>query len=552
MKRLATALLMTGVVLGLSLLFTSIADASARVQGLDHCVPSGTCHFGPVFASYPNYAVVCSQINCNFVSAANWEQVVVGVTPGPTLLQTDYAAAGETFGGGLTMGNLFSYWKASGIDGVYLKSWATQSRTKSNIESLVLSQRALMVESITTKSAFIGSTKFGAGEAIMIVDGFTPKGPLVVFEGRTYQMTWPQWFAQVKVVWRFSVSLTPPSPPSIAPTAALKLSQSTVPASGTTVTLNLSSTNATICSLSSVPSLWAAGSVSVPCTGTYPITVVPASTARQWVFTFTADNGAGQSATATQTLTQTAPVQSTPTAYNTSNNWSGYVVPSSSALITDAQGDFTVPTMNCADTPNGDTSIWVGIGGQQWSTGGNSGTLLQTGIDADCVAGLQQNDAWFERWPSVPNNSQMFENFPVYAGDQFQVSVYETTTNQWVTLLSDVNTGESGIMLTGDSWGVGPTSSILNSWTVQGDTSGLSYGGGYTAEWILEDNTNSTTNQLNPFANFESVTWTNLESSFTTWSLTHDETWAIVQDGVTLATPTATTSDGFTVGYNGP
>ena len=312
--------------------------------------------------------------------------------------------------------------------------------------------------------------------------------------------------------------------------------------------LNFTSTNATSCSLSSVPSMWAAGSTNVPCTGVYPFTVVPASTAQQWVFTFTASNGAGQTATATQTLTQSSPP---PTAYNTSNNWSGYVVPSSGALITDVQGDFTVPTMNCADTPNGDTAIWVGIGGQQWSTGGNSGPLLQTGVDTNCVDGLQQNDAWFEQYPSVPNTAPIFDNFPIYAGDQIQVSVYETTTNQWVTLLSDVSTGESGIMLTGDSWGVGPTSSILNNWTVQGDTSGLNYGGGYTAEWIVEDDTNATTNMLNPFANFGSVTWTSLESSFTTWSLSHVETWAIVQHGVTLATPTATTTDGFTVGYTG-
>ena len=641
MKRLVAALLMTGMALGLSLPFSSSADASPRVQGLDHCVPSGACHFGPVFASYPNYANVCSQINCNFVSAANWEEVAVGVTPGPALLQTDYAAAGQTFGGGLSMGGLFTYWKRSGIDGVYLKSWSTQSRATSNVESLVLRQRALLVESTTSKSAFIGSTKFGAGDAVMIVDGFTPKGPLVVFEGRTYQMTWPQWFAQVKVVWRLSISLTPPS---TSPTAVLGLSEFTVPSAGATVTLTFTSTNATTCSLSSVPSLWTAGSATVACTGTYRVTVIPASTAQQWIITFTAGNVAGQSATAAQTLTQEAPAQLTPTAtlslsqsnvpsagatvtltftstnattcslssvpslwtagstkvactgtylikvipasipqrwvftftaknvagqsatatqtliqtapppsaYNSSTNWSGYVVPSSSALITDAQGNFTVPAMNCADTPNGDTSIWVGIGGEQWSNGGNSGTLLQTGVDADCVGGFQQNDAWFEQWPSIPNNAQTFDNFPVFAGDQIQVSVYETTTDQWVTLLSDVNTGESGIMLTGDSWGVGPTSNILNSWTVQGDTSGLSYGGGYTAEWIVEDNTNSITDELNPFANFGSVTWTGLESSFTTWSLTHDETWAIVQNGETLATPTATTSDGFTVGYTGP
>ena len=641
MTRISVVILAASVTLGVNLLLTTAANASVRVPGLDHCVQNSTCHYGPVTASFPDYSTICSQDNCNFVSAANWEQVVAGVTPSKALLKTDYSAAGETFNGGLSVGDLFTYWRTLGIDGVYLNSWATQSRSRARTQSSVLADRALLVESMSSRSAYIGTTKFGAGEAFMIVDGFTPKGPLVVFASRTYQMTWAQWSAQVKLVWTLKVSVTPRStiltaalklnqssipstgatvtltfsstnastcslssvpsfwaaastnvactgtyqiiiepgtnskqwaftftasdgtgqsasstqtliqtaPAQDSPAAELKLSQSSVPSTGATVTLTFSSTNATTCLLSSVPSLWAAGSTNVPCTGTYQIKVIPASTAQQWVFTFTANNGTGQFATAAQTLTQTGPA---PPAYNTSNNWSGYVVPSSSALITDAQGDFTVPTLNCADTPNGNTSIWVGIGGQQWSTGGSSGTLLQTGVDANCVGGLQQNDAWFEQYPSVPNNSRTFENLPVYAGDQIQVSVYETTTNQWVTLVSDVNTGESGIMLTGDSWGVGPTSNILNSWTVQGDTSGLSYGGGYTAEWIVEDNSNSTTNNLNPFANFGSVTWTVLESSFTTWSLTHVETWAIVQSGVTLATPTATTADGFTVSYTGP
>jgi len=640
-KRVSVVVLVASVTLGVNLLLTTATNASVRVPGLDHCVQNSTCHYGPVFASFPDYSTICSHDNCNFVSAANWEQAAAGVTPSKALLKADYAAAGETFNGGLSIGDLFTYWKTSGIDGVYLNRWAKQSRSRASIERLILADRALLVESKISKGAYIGTTKFGAGEAFMIVDGFTPKGPLVVFASRTYQMTWTQWSAQVKLVWMLKVTATAPStslttalrlsqssvpstgatvtltfsstnattcslssvpsfwaaatanvsctgtyaitvvpsstaqqwlftftanngagqsaiatqtltqtaPTQAAPTTALKLSQSSVPSTGATVTLTFSSTNATTCSLSSVPSLWTAGSTSVPCTGTYQVKVIPSSIAQQWVFTFTANNDAGQSATATQTLTQSSPP---PPAYNTSNNWAGYVVPSSSTLITDAQGGFTVPTMNCADTPNGSTSIWVGIGGEQWSTGGSSGTLLQTGVDANCVGGLQQNDAWFEQWPSVPNNSQTFENFSLYAGDQIQVLVYETTTNQWVTLVSDVNTGESGIMLTGDSWGVGPTSNILSNWTVQGDTSGLNYGGGYTAEWIVEDSTNSTTNMLNPFGNFGSVSWTNLESSFTTWSLTHVETWAIVQNGVTLATPTATATDGFIVSYTGP
>ena len=86
---------------------------------------------------------------------------------------------------------------------------------------------------------------------------------------------------------------------------------------------------------------------------------------------------------------------------------------------------------------------------------------------------------------------------------------------------------------------------------IQGTRTGLSYSGGYTAEWTVEDDTDGATNTINPFANFGTVTWTDLESSFTTWSLTQIETWAVVQNGVTIATPTANSGDGFTVSYTG-
>lgn len=293
-------------------------------------------------------------------------------------------------------------------------------------------------------------------------------------------------------------------------------------------------------------------------TETYNVAVALTTNAFTYVgYTFndwnTAANGSGTSFTngelvqfaGSVTLYAQWAVASAP-AVNKSSNWSGYVVPSSSALITDAQGDWTVPTLNCVDTPSGQTAIWVGIGG----VGGSSGSLLQTGINSSCVDGVQQDTGWWELYPSTPNYAQNFMSFPVSPGDEIQASVYQTTSGVWATEVSDVNTGLSGYMVTGGSWGVGQTSS--GTFSTQGLAAGISYAGGYTAEWIVEDATNSSTQAYYPFANFGSVTFTNLKSSFTSWSLTPSETWAIVQSGVTLATPTATSTDGFTVGYTGP
>jgi hypothetical protein len=558
MKRLPISLAALPLAVVIGVLFPSAASAASPVQGLATCSPGPGCHYGPVHNSYPNYLTVCSRQDCTFVAAANLVQITTGLKTSAASLKADYAQAGQTYGGGLGMGALWSYWTNVGIDGVQISAVKLYPRDKADLENEVLGFRALIIEMALGDGSYLGATRFSAGTALTVVDGYTPKGPLVVYQDRTIQMTWAQWGSDAKAMWGVTTSIVAPAPappPPTAPTATLSLSTLSVPAAGAAVTLTYSSTNATNCTLASSPSLWTTNPATVSCSGTYQL-VVPTSTAEsQWIFTFTALNATGQSATSTQTLTQTAPVVTTPTAAYTSTNWSGYVVPSSSALITDAQGDFTVPTLNCADAPNGYSAIWVGIGGEQWSpnSSASSGTLLQTGVNANCVNGVQQNYGWFEMFPSQPNHSVEFNNFPVATGDQIQTSVYETTSSQWVTLVSDLNTGLSGIMLTGASWGVGPTSTIhTTGWTVQGTTAQLVYSGGYTAEWIVEDPENMATTNLFPFANFSSVTWTNLASSFTTWSLTQSETWAIVQSGATLAAPTSTSTDGFIDTYSGP
>jgi hypothetical protein len=110
-------------------------------------------------------------------------------------------------------------------------------------------------------------------------------------------------------------------------------------------------------------------------------------------------------------------------------------------------------------------------------------------------------------------------------------------------------------MVTVDAWGVGRTESGTITFTKQGNAEGYSYSGAYTAEWIVEDVEEGSANPggtYAPFANFGTVTFSNMESSFTSWSLTPDEEWGIVQNGITLAAPTVTSADGFTDTYTGP
>src|ERR1019366_4292737 len=174
----------------------------------------------------------------------------------------------------------------------------------------------------------------------------------------------------------------------------------------------------------------------------------------------------------------------TPFTGSISSNWSGYVLPSS-AILTETSAQWILPTLNCTDTVNADSSTWVGIGGFEWSTGGSSGALLQTGTDDGCVNGVQQDNGWWELYPV--NSEQPFSSYPVLPGNSMEAYVYQESNGAWVTQLNNLTTGLSGTMVTGEGWGVAP---IGASFTYQGPTAGLTYSGGYTAEWIVEDNTN--------------------------------------------------------------
>ncbi len=342
--------------------------------------------------------------------------------------------------------------------------------------------------------------------------------------------------AQRKVVLREAAAL----PAGL--TASLSLSPASLPATGGPVTAIYSSSNATSCSLSSTPSLWSGSNpLPVSCKGrtTLP-SQPPAVSTRQWTLTFTADGAGGKVETATRTL-----VEGTST-FTPSANWSGYVVPSSS-VVTSVSGRFTVPTLNCSHTPNAGESTWVGTGG----AGGTTGDLLQTGVRSDCVGGTQHDDpAWWEEAPEYPEID--FQTISVSPGDQIEASVYEESDGvTWVTRLDDLSTGISGVMITGGAYGTILDSNTGTWRTVEGSTASVSYSGGYTAEWIVEDYYSVGLSGEVPLADFGTVAFSGLTTSLPTWDLTPAEEVGIVQNGVTLAVPSPPASGGFSVSFSG-
>jgi hypothetical protein len=279
----------------------------------------------------------------------------------------------------------------------------------------------------------------------------------------------------------------------------------------------------------------------VRCNARFTVTLPALAAAARWSFVLRARNAGRRVAVVTRSLTLSAPP------FDVSPNWSGYVV-RSSVPLTQVSGQFTVPSLNCTDTNNAGESEWVGVGG----AGGTSGDLLQTGVRSDCIGGVQYDDAgWWEEAPEYPEAD--FHSMSVSAGDTMQATVWQdATSGAWSTQLDDLTTGVSGVMTTGIGYGT-----VLDSnptvWQVEeGSTAGVSYAGGYTAEWIVEDYELS--GALVPLADFGTITFAGLSTSLSSWGLTSDEQVGIGDDGGYLhAAPTApdSTGDGFSVTYTG-
>jgi hypothetical protein len=230
-----------------------------------------------------------------------------------------------------------------------------------------------------------------------------------------------------------------------------------------------------------------------------------------------------------------------------SANWSGYVVPSSDP-VTEVSGEFTVPKLDCRRTSNSGESMWVGIGG----AGGATGDLLQTGVRSNCILGSQDvNPGWWAEFPAYRETD--FDSRFVSASDSIRATVSRNSDGSWTTRLDDLSTGVSGVMSTGGSYGTISDSSPTVWLDKEGSAAHVSYSGGYTAEWILEDFYQGN-GELATLADFGSVAFTALTTSLPSWGLSGDEQVGIGdQDGRLWAAPSGPDSSGrgFSVSYTG-
>jgi len=224
-------------------------------------------------------------------------------------------------------------------------------------------------------------------------------------------------------------------------------------------------------------------------------------------------------------------------------NWAGYVI-HADGNVGYVSGIWTVPTLNCQETPNAADGVWAGIGGD----GNDTGALLQTGVADNCTDGSQQDQAW---WELVENGSMYppyYFGMSVSPGDEMQASVYLDQSGQWVTRIDDLTTGISGWMTAGGTYGTEQDGSA--SYVRDGSSGEISYDGGSSVEWVVEGPGLIDTGQnFQPITDFGTVQFSDLRAGLQSWSLNAGEADQINCNNQVVADPGTPDGDGFSVSY---
>jgi peptidase A4-like protein len=114
---------------------------------------------------------------------------------------------------------------------------------------------------------------------------------------------------------------------------------------------------------------------------------------------------------------------------STSTNWSGYAA--TGARFTSISSSWTEPLATCSAGETSYSSFWVGLDGD------TSGTVEQTGTDADCSSGVPRYYAWYEMYPKFPTNL----SFTVNPNDTLSASVSTDGVGRFTLSISDSTQG---------------------------------------------------------------------------------------------------------------
>ena len=184
---------------------TNVAGISTIVNSgqIDKCDPiDSNCYPGPTYETFPAYGNTDAALgDCTFAAAADWEQLNLGIHPDQTTIGYEFHEAGGSETNGLDVNTFFSYWKNHGIAGVVAKKVSSYYTDQIDVENGIRDYGELLAELSFSPGQNIAGLPASGGKHMLVVDGFTPQGPVVVTWGTTLQMTWQQWNLEVVGMW---------------------------------------------------------------------------------------------------------------------------------------------------------------------------------------------------------------------------------------------------------------------------------------------------------------------------------------------------------------
>lgn len=196
-------------------LCASLAIASSAIAAGDEpyvCQPGQVCVSGPEY-EFPTFGNTppTSVGDCTFAAAADWIEATQGVEPEPAGVIEDFFYAGGSWSHGLSQAKLWSYWREEGgIAGYRLVGLSRLAAGRGDLENAVVDDHALIAQLQWGSGWGFGATRqLRAGMHDVVVDGYTPVGPIAVTWGREVQMTWQQWSAEARGLWYPSVQAEP-------------------------------------------------------------------------------------------------------------------------------------------------------------------------------------------------------------------------------------------------------------------------------------------------------------------------------------------------------
>ena len=235
------------------------------------------------------------------------------------------------------------------------------------------------------------------------------------------------------------------------------------------------------------------------------------SAAGSFSFSVSVSDSQGRSNQRALTLSVAAPQIPT----STSPNWSGYILRGST--YTGVGGTFNVPGIFASPTDTF-TSEWVGIDGADAS----NPTILQLGVAERYSTSTNTYGifAWIELFPQP----LLLLPLSVSPGNSMTVAIVQAGAGVWTVGIKNNSTGQV--------------------WAANVPYSGPAR----SAEWIVEAPALGTVGNVQTVGIFSPVTFTQLGISPqpVQGSLTR---WVMVQGGQAVATPSATSANGFTVAY---